>query len=276
MRILLAGAAGGLGRAFLDVVPSHHEVVALTRDELDIGDHQTVMQVVPQVAPDLILNAAGFTRVDANEADPARAYRDNAQGPQSLALAARRSGAAVLHVSTDYVFDGTKDGAYDEADEPAPLSVYGRSKLLGERHVRAALAEHFVVRTAFVFGGGTDHLSTQVARLRAGQDAAAIADRVGSPTYVRHLAERLIPLVLTARYGTYHLAGPEPTTWFDLILRCKELGGLGGEVTPQRADDLRLPAVRPRQSALTSVLVENLSIPTMPPLEDALRDLLAR
>jgi dTDP-4-dehydrorhamnose reductase len=182
----------------------------------------------------------------------------------------------VLHVSTDYVFDGAKDGAYDEADEPAPLSVYGRSKLLGERHVRAALAEHFVVRTAFVFGGGTDHLSTQVARLRAGQDAAAIADRVGSPTYVRHLAERLIPLVLTARYGTYHLAGPEPTTWFDLILRCKELGGLGGDVIPQRADDLRLPAVRPRQSALTSVLLENLSIPAMPPLDDALRDLLAR
>jgi dTDP-4-dehydrorhamnose reductase len=182
----------------------------------------------------------------------------------------------MVHLSTDYVFDGSKDGAYDEADEPSPLSVYGRSKLLGERHVRAALAEHFIVRTAFVFGGGTDHLSTQVARLRAGQDAAAIADRVGSPTYVRHLAERLVPLALTARYGTYHLAGPEPTTWYDLVVRCKDLGGFDGEVTPQRADDLRLPAVRPRQSALVSVLVENLSIPAMPPLDVALRDLLAR
>jgi len=260
----------------MEIAPPHHEVVALTRDDLDVGDHDAVMGTIPALRPDLIVNAAGFTKVDANEADPARAFRDNGQGPQSLALAARDTGATLLHVSTDYVFDGEKDTPYDESDDPRPISVYGRSKLLGERHVRACLPAHFIVRTAFVFGGGTDHLSTQLARLRAGQDAAAIADRVGSPTYVRHLAERLVPLALTGRNGTYHLAGPEPTTWYDLVLRGKRLGGLDGDVTPQRADDLKLPASRPRQSALTSVLMENLSISAMPPLDDALRDLLGR
>ena len=276
MRIVVTGAGGGLGRAFFDVVPEHHDVVALTHGDLDIGDHAAVMQTVPSLAPDVVLNLAAFTKVDANETDPARAFRDNAQGPHSLALAARACDAILLHVSTDYVFDGEKGAPYDETDRPNPLSVYGRSKLAAERFVRHALAEHFIVRTGFVYGGVDDHLTSQIVTLRAGQEAVGVADRIGTLTYVRDLAARLVPLVLTHRFGTYHLAGPTPTSWFEALNRCKELGDLPGAVTPQLAADLALPAPRPRDSSLVSVFVENLSLPAFPSLDESLRDLLGR
>jgi dTDP-4-dehydrorhamnose reductase len=276
VRLVVTGAGGGLGRAFLDVVPPHHDVVALSHADLDVGDHHAVMRTVPPLGADAVLNLAAFTSVDGNETDPERAFRDNAQGPHSLALAARVCGAIFLHVSTDYVFDGEKDTPYDEADAPAPINVYGHAKLAGERMVRDTLPEHFVVRTGYVFGGGSDFLSGQVARLRAGEGAFGLADRTGSPTYVRHLAERLLPLMLTHRFGTYHLAGPEAVTWHQVLLRCKELGGFSGAVHPQRAVDLRLPARRPRSSALTSVFVKNLGLSAFPPLRDAIEDLLRR
>jgi dTDP-4-dehydrorhamnose reductase len=276
VKIVVTGAGGGLGRAFLDVVPKHHDVVALTHGDLDIGDHDAVMRTVPLIAPEVVMNLAAFTKVDANEKDPARAFRDNAQGPHSLALAARACRAILLHVSTDYVFDGEKGAPYDETDRPNPLSVYGRTKLAAERFVRHTLSEHFVVRTGFVFGGGDDHLTSQITRLRAGQEAFGIADRTGTLTHVRDLAARLVPLVLTHRFGTYHLAGPTPTSWFEALKRCKELGELPGVVTPQRAADLALPAPRPRDSSLVSVFVENLSLPPFPSLDESFTDVLGR
>ena len=274
MRIVVTGAAGGLGRAFVNAAPAHHDLVALDRPALDIGDHPAVMQPIPDLAPDLVVNCAAFTAVDANETDPARAFRDNAQGPHSLALAAHTCRATLVHVSTDYVFDGSKRGAYDETDVPAPISVYGRAKLAGERFVRQAVREHFIVRTGYVFGGGADYLSGQLTRLRAGEPAAGLADRVGSPTYVHDLAAQLIPLALTGRFGTYHLAGPESSTWFDVLNRLVTLGGFDAPVTAQHAADLALAAPRPVSSALTSVFVENLSLPGFRPLDEALRAML--
>ena len=270
MKLIVTGARGGLGRAFVAGLGSHHDVSAFGHEDLDIGDHAAVMAAVLETAPHAIVNLAAFTRVDDCEIDEGTAFRVNALGPQSLALAAREVGATLLHVSTDYVFEGEKDAPYDELDEPRPLSVYGRAKLAGERAVREQLPASFVVRTGYVFGGGRDYLTGAARRLAAGDPAGGLADRVGSPTYVRHLAERLIPLLLTMRFGTYHLAGPEPATWFEVLGRLKTAGGLAGDVTPQRSDELGLAAARPAYSAMSSLMLPGLPVLPMPSLDDAL------
>jgi dTDP-4-dehydrorhamnose reductase len=274
VRILVTGAAGGLARAFLGHAGPSHDLEPLSHEQLDVADHDAVARAVARLSPEVIVNCAAFTRVDACEESPELAYRSNTTGPHNLALAARRVGAVLLHVSTDYVFDGLKGTAYDELDRPNPISVYGRSKLGGEDMVREVLPEHFVVRTGFVFGSGKDYLSLQVDRLQRGEPAAALGDRVGTPTYVQHLAERLLPLVETGRFGTYHLAGPEPATWFDLLARVRFLVGLPVPVERQEASELHLPAPRPRYSALTSVLLPELPIDPMPPLDVALKEFL--
>lgn len=274
MRLGVTGAGGGLGRAFLEQVPSHHDVHAFTHEQLDVGDHHAVMRTMVPLRPDAILNFAAFTKVDACESDPERAFRDNALGPQSLALAARTAGAVLLHVSTDYVFDGEKGSPYDELDPPNPLSVYARSKLAGEAFVRHLTPEHVIVRAGYVFGAGSDYISGQLRKLAGGGTATGLADRVGSPTYVRHLASQMLPLLLAGRFGTYHLAGPEPTTWFDVLQRAKQIGGLTGEVVPQKADELGLPAPRPRDSSLTSLFAAAVGLDPMPSLDTALAELL--
>jgi dTDP-4-dehydrorhamnose reductase len=275
VKLVVTGAGGGLGRAFLARVPAHHDIAALGHADLDIGDHDAVMQTVPPLRPDAILNFAAFTKVDANETDPKGAVSANAVGPQNLALAARRCGAALLHVSTDYVFDGEKGSPYDELDNTTPLSVYGRTKLAGEMHVRHLAPEHIIVRIGHVFGGGTDFLSGAVAALRRGDPVAAIDDRRGTPTFVGDIAQRLLPILMTGRSGTYHLASPYPCSWFEVLTHVKALEGLTAEVRVQPSADLGLVARRPMDASLTSVYVESLGIEPMPSLDDSLSAFLA-
>ena len=274
MKLVVTGAGGGLGRAFLSLVPPHHEVVSLAHADLDVADRHAVMRAIPPLAPDAVLNFAAMTAVDACETDPEAAYRTNAIGPANLAMAVQQCGGVLLHVSTDYVFDGEKGSPYDELDVPRPISTYGRSKLGGEVQVRTLLLRHFIVRTALVFGAGDDYLSRAADRLSRGEAAGGFTDLVGSFTFVRDLASRLLPLVLTGRFGTYHLAGPEGTTFFDVLSRVKAMAGYAGEVTPQTSHEIRRPARRPRNSSLASLFVHDLGIEPMPPLDVSLKELI--
>ena len=272
MKLVVTGAGGGLGQAFLEQLPSHHDVVPLSHGELDVGDYHRVMQTIVPLAPDAVLNFAAMTRVDACESEPEAAYRANTTEPHNLALAARQAGSMLLHVSTDYVFDGEKGSAYDELDAVNPLSTYARSKLGGETAVRTVHPEHLIVRTSYVFGSGTDYASVAVERLARKETAGGLTDRIGSPTFVRHLAARILPLLLTARFGTYHVCGAEPASWFDVLAHAKSIGNLPGELTEQTSEELALPARRPRNSSMVSLFTKDLGLEPMLPLEVAVKE----
>jgi dTDP-4-dehydrorhamnose reductase len=138
-------------------------------------------------------------------------------------------------------------------------------------HVRSLAPESFIVRTGYVYGGGSDFLTGALRRLSLGERVGGLVDRVGSPTHVGHLAERLLPLVLTGRFGTYHLAGPEPATWFEVLVRARSIAGMSGAVERQTAGELHLPAPRPAYSALTSAFLPHLEVPPFPSLDAGLR-----
>jgi dTDP-4-dehydrorhamnose reductase len=272
VKLVVTGAAGGLGRAFLAQVPPHHEVHPFAHADLDVGDRDAVMRTIPLIRPDAVLHFAAVTSVDGCESDPALATRDNALGAQHVALAARSCDAAVLHVSTDYVFDGMKGAPYDEMDATHPLSVYGRTKLAGETFVRRLVPEHVIVRTSYVYGAGDDYASGALARLRRGESVGGIRDRIGSPTFVGHLASRLLPLLMTGRFGTYHVAGSEPACWFDVLERARTIGDLPGTVEPQEMTSLGLAAPRPANSAITSAYLEHIGIEPLPGLDAAVTE----
>lgn len=272
MKVVVTGAGGALGAATVAALGrSGHETIALTHADLDITDRAVVLRSIPR--SDAIANLAAYTDVDGCERDPLRARTVNADAVAHLAEAASASGATLLHVSTDYVFDGRKGAPYDENDSPAPLSVYGRTKLEGEERAWSA-PEHLIARTGFLFGTGRDHLSRSLAALAGGGDAAAIADRTGSPTYVPDLASALVSLLEAGVRGTVHVAGPEPMSPHALLSRAALIGGYAGRIDRQRAADLALPAPRPENSSLTSIRTDvGASLP-LPPLDDALGRLL--
>ena len=275
MRIAVTGAGGGLGRAVLAAASPVHEVHGFARTDLDVRDHDAVTRALGPLEADAIVHCAAMTAVDGCEAEPARAAETNVLGSFNVAVAARRSGARLVAISTDYVFDGEKGAPYDERDRPDPLSVYGWTKLAGERAAQAALPDALIVRTAWVFGSGKDFLSRAIGRLRAGEEVGGIADQVGSPTHVGDLADRLLPLIASDVRGIVHLAGPEATTWHDVLVRAKRAGALTGEVVALKAEEVGRPAPRPAYSALTSVVLNGTVVPPMPPLDEAIERMLA-
>jgi dTDP-4-dehydrorhamnose reductase len=276
VKIAVTGAGGGLGRAFLERGVGDHEVHTFTRGDLDVRDLDAVLAAIPGVRPDLVFHLAAMTSVDGCESDRRRAAETNVLGSFNVAAAAREAGAIMVATSTDYVFDGEKREPYDERDRPNPLSFYGLTKLAGERAVEAVAPDALIIRTAWVFGAGNDFVWQAIRRLAGGQEVGGIVDQVGSPTYVGHLAERLLPLVRSGLRGVVHLAGPEAVNWHQVLSRAARLGSLPGEVLEQKADELARPAPRPANSALTSVRLEGAGIPAMPPLDQAIREVLDR
>ena len=275
VRIAVTGAGGGLGLAFQQVIGTAHDVHPFTRRELDVCSYDAVMKRLVPLEVDVIMHFAAMTAVDACEEDPQRAAETNVGGSFNVAAAARESRAALVAISTDYVFDGDQESPYTEDDDSNPISVYGLTKYAGEWVASGTAPDLLVVRTAWVYGAGEDFFSKAVRRLKDGEEVGAIADQIGSPTHVVHLAERLLPLVTSSIRGVVHLAGAEAVSWHDALLRAKELGGLPGEVVAQKADELIRPARRPANSALTSVVVGgDSSVPPMPSLEEGIRRVL--
>jgi dTDP-4-dehydrorhamnose reductase len=252
LKILITGAEGKLGRA-LQASLGGHALVPLGRGSLDIADADAVHAAVRTHRPDLVVNAAAYNEVDRAETEPEAARRGNVLGPENLARATAEMGTALLHVSSDYVFDGRAGRPYREDDAPNPLSAYGASKLAGEEAVRRLNERHYVVRTAWLFAAHGRNFALTMLGLAAKGPLRVVDDQRGSPTYVPHLAEAIGRLVATDAYGTHHLAGRGDATWFELTRAIFRRCGIAAAVEPVTTADVPRPAVRPAFSALTTI-----------------------
>jgi dTDP-4-dehydrorhamnose reductase len=255
VRLLVTGAGGLLG---LDVVAAArtagHEVVGLARRELDITDPSAVADAVASAAPDAVVNCAAYTNVDGAESDPGRAQAVNGDGAGHMATAAAAAGAFVVHVSTDYVFDGTAEVPYVESDPVAPQSVYGTTKLAGERAVAAAAGAHVIVRTAWLFGTGGNCFPRTIARLAAERDElTVVADQIGCPTFTAHLAGALVSLAAAQEpVGLAHVAGAGQCSWYEFAQEIVALTGASCDIRPVTSAEFPRPAPRPAWSVLVS------------------------
>jgi dTDP-4-dehydrorhamnose reductase len=251
------------------------EVIAFDHKTLDIADLESVRSVVSGARPDVIINCAAWTDVDGCENDPGHARKANAQGPEVLASACREVDALLITISTDYVFDGRKDGFYTQEDQPHPISVYGDSKLEGEERARREHVRTIVVRSGYIFGsGGKNFLSTFLARVRAGDSLKAISDMTGTPTYAPDLAQRLVQLARIDRPGTYHIVnGGEGVSFAGFARAALEIVGLDRSLVQSTTlAELKRPAPRPRNSRLRCLLSEMVGLEQMPDWQVALRD----
>ena len=278
MRTLITGANGMVARAAIEYCRSiGDEVTALTRQELDISDRSAVDIAFAKSRPEIVLNCAAYTDVDGAESHIDLSYRANADGVENLASACAEQGAVFVTISTDYVFDGRKEGSYNSADTPDPQSVYATSKLEGEMRAAAANPNSIIVRSGWIYGhGGTNFLSVIHRLLGDGKRIKAIRDSYGTPTSAVDLAKRLRDMASKERSGTFHVTNSgSGTSYFGFAEKLCEIGGYNRDLLePVNNDDLKRPAPRPSNSRL-----ENTEIPGLPGMqywEDALREFLKR
>jgi dTDP-4-dehydrorhamnose reductase len=261
--VLVIGCRGQVGRELMGArAPGGVSPIGLGHGYLDVTDRDAVRRVVDRYRPVLIVNAAGYTAVDRAESEPRAAFAVNADGPAHLAEAAAAAGSALVHLSTDYVFDGAKAGAYREDDAVGPLSVYGASKAAGERAIRERLDRHVIVRTSWIFGThGTNFVKTMLRIGRERDQLHVVADQQGCPTGAVDVADAILgiahQLLVDCRdsvWGTYHFAGHGSTTWYDfaeaIFERAEPFWGRRPEVVPISTADYSTPARRPAASVL--------------------------
>ena len=256
--MLIVGASGQLGRALAETAPPGAHLVTPARSELDLTRGDSIDGAICAARPGVVLNAAGYTAVERAESEPELAHAVNATGATALAAAAHRAGARVIHVSTDFVFDGACGRPYRPNDTTAPLSVYGASKLAGERGVAAATGgQGLIVRTAWLYGAhGTNFVGTILRRLGEGP-VRVVADQVGTPTWARSLAEALWSAVARpAVRGVHHWTDAGVASWYDFAVAIQEealvLGLLerGEEIVPIRTEEYPSQARRPPYAVL--------------------------
>ena len=265
-----------MGRAVVEDCGSSGDLVfPYDHRSLDIGDPDRVKQIFQEDRPDVVINCAAWTDVDGCQRDKERAFAANARGPANLAKGSSEIGAVLVTISTDYVFDGEKQGFYTQRDQPNPQSVYGASKLEGERRAQLTWSRTVVVRTGFIFGpGGNNFLSTIIERARQGEKLKAIADAYGTPTYSRDLAARLRKLAQLDLPGTFHVVNAGAGVSYEVFAQAAlEVGGYSStNLESVTTSSLHRPAPRPRNSRLRCLLSEAIGLTPLPFWKDSLRD----
>jgi dTDP-4-dehydrorhamnose reductase len=275
---LITGAGGLLGREMstrLDA--SGWQVTALPHAKLDITSETDVLRTVEAVYPDVLINCAATADVDRCETDAGWAYLVNETGPRILARACREFGVEIVHVSTDYVFDGSKEGFYTQEDEPRPLSVYGQSKLAGEVAVRDESSRAYIVRTSWLFGrGGKNFGSRVIEYARQGLKIKGVTDQVSIPSYARDVSARIEDILALGIHGLYHATSSGPTTWYEFARAALDLAGLRStEIEPVSRADLNQRAPRPHSTPMRCLLSEQLGLEPLRHWREALVEFVA-
>jgi dTDP-4-dehydrorhamnose reductase len=273
MTVLVTGAHGQLGRELVDVFDDR-AVVGASRSDLDVTDRDAVLSVIDRVRPDVVVNAAAWTAVDLCESDPERAQSCNATAVAHLAEGCERTGARLCQVSTDYVFDGTKSSPYVEHDVPHPSSVYGRTKLAGER---AAGPAALIVRTSWVIGRHGPNFARTVLRLAdEGAPLRFVDDQRGQPTVASDLAVMIRRLVLERRHGLVHVTNHGAVTWFELAREVLRLAGADPSIVqPISTAELGRPAPRPANSVLDNAALRGWGIEPLGDFRGPLREVVS-
>ncbi|MBY6190506.1 dTDP-4-dehydrorhamnose reductase [Microbulbifer agarilyticus] len=267
MKILITGKNGQLGRQLQKQAPSGIEIVAHGRETLNIADKEQVFVVLKHERPEVVVNAAAYTAVDKAESEVEQAHAVNAQGPENLALACHELGIRLIHVSTDFVFDGKQSRPYQPRATRNPVSVYGKSKALGEKAIEAILPDAVIVRTAWVYDSEGANFATTMLRLMRERDQLGIvADQVGTPTWAGSLARALYALAQKSdAKGMYHYTDAGVASWYDFAVAIYEEGKAAGllqeaacvKISPIATIDYPTPAARPAYSVLDKTRLAN-------------------
>lgn len=275
MKVALIGATGMLGQDVMAVMAARHRMHPYPEEALDITDAGHVMRAMEALQPDALINCAAYTNVDGCETEQKTAMRVNGDGAGNLAVAAEKVGAKLLHVSTDYVFDGTAKTPYREDDPTGPVTFYGQSKLAGEEAVRGACGRHFIVRTAWLYGAHGNNFVATMLKLAGEKDRLSVVDdQVGSPTWTRDLAEGMCRLIETDAFGTYHATNGGMCSWYDFTREIFRLKDIHTPVEPVTSEQFPRPARRPAFSALDTGKLAALGI-SFRPWRDALAEYLS-
>lgn len=259
MRIFITGSKGQLGTELTETFlrETDHIVEGHDRDTLDITDYSAVLNDISAFKPDVVINGAAYTNVDGCETDYINANAVNCIGAMYVARAAEAVGAKLVHISTDFVFDGKKDSPYFEYDATNPLSVYGKTKLSGEQAVRNECKKHFIVRTSWLYGKyGNNFVKTMIKLGKQNDSISVVTDQIGSPTYVTDLIQMLLKMIHTDIYGTFHFSNTGVCSWNGFAKEIFRLSGLSVDVKDTTAKEFVRPAARPSYSVMDTSLVQ--------------------
>jgi dTDP-4-dehydrorhamnose reductase len=253
MKILITGSNGMLGHDLTKILENNHELILTTSKTLDITDKEQVMDFILKSKPDVVINSAAYTDVDGCEENQDIAYGVNGQGVRNLAEACREVDCALVHISTDYVFDGSSTEPIAEDGEIGPISVYGKSKLQGEQAILEILDKFFIIRTAWLYGiNGKNFPKTMLELAKNHSEITVVYDEVGTPTYTPDLAKAISELIETDCYGIYHLTNSGSCSWCEFAKYIFKIAGKDVKVIPVTASEFARPAPRPSYSVLNN------------------------
>lgn len=275
MKVLITGSNGMLGHDLIDVLDGKHELIKTTSKSLDITDEDKVKDYIVNENPDIVINSAAYTDVDGCETNEEIAYKVNGEGVKNLALACKVVDCPLLHISTDYVFNGENNKPWMEDDEVGPISIYGKSKLQGEEAIESILDNFFIIRTSWLYGiNGGNFPKTMLELAKTHDTLTVVTDEIGTPTYTLDLAQAIAELIETEYYGIYHITNSDYCSWFDFAKYIFEVKNINVNVVPVTAEEFARPASRPHYSVLNNSNWVNNGFKPLRSYKEAIKDYL--